>query len=237
MPEFSIVLVEPKYEGNVGSVARLMKNFGFKDLVLIDPPIISCEARAMAMHGKDVLGNARTAGDLKDINEEFDYLVATTAVTAGDKNALRTPILPEDLEKALDTKGKIALVFGREDCGLSNEEIALCDLIVTIPADKDYPTLNLSHSVAIILYEIRRHEMRREAHSLRKMRDLNKVEKDTLLAKFDAFSDLVYDREYDRKMARKTFRQVIGRAFISGKEAYTMIGIYRKAADKLGKKR
>ncbi|MFH1126189.1 MAG: TrmH family RNA methyltransferase, partial [Candidatus Altiarchaeota archaeon] len=82
MADFSVVLVEPKYEGNVGSVARLMKNFGFKSLVLVKPPKLDKEARAMSMHGRDILEKAVKLKSFKQLEEKFDLLIATSSVVA-----------------------------------------------------------------------------------------------------------------------------------------------------------
>lgn len=235
MAEFSVVLVEPQYEGNIGSVARLMKNFGFKELILVNPPELSKDARKMAVHAKDILDNAIKASDFKKLCEGFDYVVGTTAVIATDSNALRTPVFPEDLANALETKGKIALVFGREADGLLNDEIALCDLIVTIPSSNEYPTLNLSHSVAIILYELSRLEMRKKFNKLRKLRKLEKIEKDVLLKNYDSLVECIFLNDYERRIVKKTFRQILGRAFVSGREANTLTGLYRKSGNKIRK--
>ncbi len=235
MPKFSVVLVEPKYEGNIGSVARVMKNLGFQELILVNPPQISKEARIMAMHGVDILENSIVVNNFKKIRGWFDFLVATTAIVAGDRNPMRTPVFPEDLLNSLDVEGDIALVFGREDYGLYNDEIGLCDLIVTIPANPEYPTLNLSQSVAIILYEISRLRLRKELHDLKKFRRLNKIEKEVLLEKFDSLADSLYENDFELKLVKKTFRQLIGRAFISGREAFTLIGLFRRARDRIKK--
>ncbi|MBN2015175.1 MAG: RNA methyltransferase [Candidatus Altiarchaeota archaeon] len=235
MASFSVILVEPKYEGNVGSVARVMKNFGFSELVLVEPPMLGKEARAMAMHGRDILDNAKVFDDFSSLKDEFDFLIATSAVIATDKNKLRTPVSPSELAEASDIEGKIGLVFGREDQGLLNEEIGLCDLLVSIPASPGYPTLNLSHSVAVILYELSRQGFEKKRKRMKKLRHADKVEKKVLLEKFDSFTDSVLEREQDAKMAKKTFRQLIGRAFISGKESFNLTGLFRKATKKIGK--
>ncbi len=235
MASFTVILVEPRYEGNVGSVARVMKNFGFGDLVLVNPPEIGREARAMAMHGRDILDDVRVVDGFGVLGEEFDFLVATTAVVASDKNPLRTPIFPGDLRSSLDFDGRVGLVFGREDYGLYNEEIGLCDLIVSIPTSREYPTLNLSHSVAVILYEISKQKLESGRRKLKKLRRADLVEKQVLLDKFDSFVDQVHSREQDARMAKKTFRQLIGRAFISGRESFTLIGLFRRASKKMGR--
>lgn len=229
----SVILVEPRYEGNIGSVARVMKNFGFSELVLVNPPSLGGEARAMAMHGRDLLEDAKVVDNFSSLKDEFDFLIATTAVIATDRNPLRTPIPVQDLRNALEVDGRIGLVFGREDYGLLNEEIEVCDLIVSVPANSEYPTLNLSHSVAVILYELSRQGFEGERKRLKKFQRADLVEKKVLLEKFDSFVDLVHGREQDAKLAKKTFRQLIGRAFISGRESFTLIGLFRKAAKKI----
>ncbi|OYT42029.1 MAG: rRNA methyltransferase [Candidatus Altiarchaeales archaeon ex4484_43] len=235
MPTFSVILVEPRYEGNIGSVARVMKNFGFNELILINPVKLGKEARAMAMHGRDILENAEILDGFEKLKEKFDFLIATTSIVGTDRNLLRTPVFPEDLKNSITLDGKIGLVFGREDYGLYNEEIEACDLLVSIPASEEYPTLNLSHSVAILLYEISRQRFENRKKRLKKFRKADLVEKEVLLEKFDSFVDSVHDREQDAKLAKKTFRQLIGRAFISGRESFTLIGLFRKARDRIKK--
>jgi len=235
MPTFSVILVEPRYEGNIGSVARVMKNFGFSELILINPVKLGKEARAMAMHGIDILKNAKKFDNFSAVKEKFDFLIATTSIVGTDRNPLRTPIPLYDLRNALEVEGKIGLVFGREDYGLYNEEIEACDLLVSIPASEEYPTLNLSHSVAILLYEISRQRFENRKNRLKKLRKADLVEKKVLLEKFDSFVDSVHDREQDAKLAKKTFRQLIGRAFISGRESFTLIGLFRRAGERIKK--
>ncbi len=231
MENFSVILVEPKYQGNIGAVARVMKNFGFRNLVLVSPPKIGSEARAYSMHGLDILRSARVIKNFKELKKKFDFLVATSAISAGDGNAMRTPVFPEDLANAIKTKSRVGIVFGREDYGLYNEEIQECDILITIPASSEYPTLNVSHSVAIVLYEIFR--MRNEKSKNKKFTSITPKEKEVLLKKYDALVDKVQKQDYNRKIAKKTFRQLIGRAFISGKEAFTLIGIFRRAGERI----
>ncbi len=103
---FSVVLIEPKYQGNIGSVARVMKNFGFSELVLVNPPDMGKEAIAMAMHGRDVLENAKIIRDFEEVKDRFDFLIATSAVVASDSNSKRTPVIPEELKNAVGGGGE-----------------------------------------------------------------------------------------------------------------------------------
>ncbi len=232
MPEFSVILVNPKYDGNIGSVARVMKNFGFNKLVLVKPPELGREARAKAMHARGIIENAERAESLKKLKDKFDFLVATSAISATDKNPWRTPILPENLETSLDKRGSVGLVFGREDRGLTNEEIECCDLLVTIPANPEYPTLNLAQAAGIVLYEISRMEMRHRRKG-KKYKPLDLVEKKIMLEKFDAVVDKTHSGGFERKLLKKTFRQLVSRAFVSGREAHGLIGLFRKAAERI----
>ena len=231
MAEFALVLVEPKYDGNIGSVARVMKNFGFGRLVLVNPPRIGKEARKNAMHALDVLLSAEKFKTLSEVKKEFDFLVATSAIVAGNRNALRIPVTPEALENAVDAEGSVGVVFGREDHGLRNEEILLCDMIVNIPSNPDYPTLNVAQSVGVILYELSRQRMR-STRTGKKFADLSAKEKEVLLENFDSLVESLYGMDFDRMIVKKTFRQLIGRAFISGREAMTLIGLFKRARQK-----
>ncbi|HHQ44684.1 MAG TPA: RNA methyltransferase [Candidatus Altiarchaeales archaeon] len=235
MVRFKVVLVEPKYQGNIGSVARVMKNFGFNDLILVNPPRIEGEARAMSMHALDVLENATVVENLRDVDRYCDFKVSTSAITAGDSNALRSPVFPEELAKALDSDGNIGIVFGREDYGLYNEEVLECDMQVTIPANQEYPTLNLAQSVAVILYELSRSEHRKRAGK-RKFRELDGERKRVLYEMVDGMVDEVFDDDWTRELNKKSMKQVFGRAFVSGREAQTLIGLFRNAGEKLSGK-
>lgn len=229
---FHIVLVEPRYDGNVGSAARVMKNFGFKNLVIVNPPHIGPHGRRNAMHARDVLEDARVFARFEDILGEFDYMVGTTAKVAGDANRVRTPVFIEDLDQSIEASGDIAIVFGREDYGLLNEEILKCDMLTTIPVCPEYKTLNLAQSVGILLYELSRQQNKKNFKSS-KFRKLSGVEKDILFRFYDELVAKVRHHEFERDIARQTFRNVVGRSFVSAREARTLTGIFRKAAESI----
>ncbi|MFH1055212.1 MAG: RNA methyltransferase [Candidatus Altiarchaeota archaeon] len=231
---FHVILVEPRYDGNIGSVARVMKNFGFRKLVLVNPPKMGPEARKNSMHARDIMEKARIVDSFEKVVEEFDVLVGTTAKVGGDANTLRTPVFPEELAKALDAKGKVGIVFGREDYGLLNEELERCDMLVTIPAHHEYPTLNLAQSACIILYELSRESNKKKTGG-KKFRSLSKVEKDYMLKFYDELVDEVQDHLFERDLAKRTFRHIVGRSFISGREAKTLMGVFRHARKKINK--
>lgn len=150
-----IVLLNPSHPGNIGAIARAMKNMGLRDLALVAPdrfPDPQAEARAAA--AADLLAGARVVADL-------DAAVGDCHVVIGTSSRSRTlpwPVLePRELAARLssDYRGRrTAIVFGREERGLSNSELQRCNLHVQIPADPAYPVLNLAMAVQIIAYEI-----------------------------------------------------------------------------------
>jgi len=227
---FHVVLVEPRYDGNVGAVARVMKNFGFRNLALVNPPPLGAEARKASMHGRDIMEAARVYSSFEELAGAYDFLVGTSAKLSGDANTLRTPVYPEGLLKASGSRGRVAILFGREDVGLLNGELEQCDMQVTIPANPEYPTLNLSHSVAVLLYELSKERNKRT--SGKKLKPLSLVEKKYMLRFYDELVEASYKWGFEKRLAKRTFRAIVGRAFICGREAKTMMGVFRNALKK-----
>ena len=223
MPEIEIVLVEPLYEGNIGFVARVMKNFGFSRLVLINPPDIGEEAIARAAHAQDILAGAERRS-LQEVIERSNLLVATTGeVSKSICTSTRMPYYtPEEIrEKILNHSGKIAILFGRENWGLSNEEIRKCDLICTIPTSADYPIVNISHAVAIVCHEL--------AHLPRGTYPLaNRQELDSFYSHLDAFLDRIEHPDFKRENTLVMLRRIFSRAGLTPREVSTLHGLLRR---------
>ena len=146
------------YPGNLGAVARAMANFGVSDLRLVEPVAdpMSAEARAMASHGEHLLDSISRHSSLQEAVADCVWVACTSARTGGlfrDQNvvSMREGAL---LAARYAECGKIALVFGPEDHGLTNDEISKCHYLLTIPADSTYGVLNLSQAVVIALYEL-----------------------------------------------------------------------------------
>jgi tRNA/rRNA methyltransferase len=155
-----VVLVRPHYAGNLGAVARVMRNFGLHQLVLVNPvaDLGDREARRLSTHGEFILDQARTVSELGDAVADCGMVIATAGLVDGIVRE-RAAGAPEDLLRDLvpllhDAPG--ALVFGPEPSGLTNAEIARCHGVIHIPADPGYAALNLAQSVAICLYELRK---------------------------------------------------------------------------------
>ncbi|WP_287130062.1 RNA methyltransferase [Candidatus Cyanaurora vandensis] len=150
--ETAIVLVEPAGPLNLGAVARVMKNFGLTDLRLVAPHCTpqDPEALLMAVHAQEVLSGAQLFSTLGEALADRERVVGTTA---------RTRDLPVAMDPAQALGwlvGRGALVFGPEDRGLSNQELALCQRWLTLPTHPAYPSLNLAQAVGICCYELDR---------------------------------------------------------------------------------
>jgi len=226
--ELEVVLVQPRYDGNVGSVARVMKNFGFSSLTLVNPCPIGDFARAMASHAKDVLESARMLSSIDEI--EADVLVGTTSVIGRDNaDHLRYPFLtPEELAEQLkEVDARVAILFGREDFGLLNEELRKCHMIVRIPANPEYPSLNISHAVAVILYELSKVRGRGE----RKVTSRENVER--LMKSVSELLEMLSYPDYKREKVLMVVQRIIGRAMLTHREYMTLMGILRKVKRRL----
>jgi TrmH family RNA methyltransferase len=150
-----IVLVDPNHPGNIGAAARAMKNMGLSDLHLVRPNSFpSVEATARASGAYDVLDAAR-------VHEEFEDAIAACGLVVG--TSARQRHLPWDLVEPRECAqriagaaktGEVAIVFGSERVGLTNTELARCNLLVTIPTDAQYSSLNLGMAVQVIAYEL-----------------------------------------------------------------------------------
>jgi tRNA/rRNA methyltransferase len=155
-----VVLVRTEVAANLGATARVMRNFGLTDLVLVSPAADprDLHARALATHGEEILDRCRVVADLGEAVADCVLIAATSARTGGlfRKQSVGAPdeILPHVVESL--PSGPVALVFGPERTGLTNEEVSRCTYLIHVPTDADCPALNLAQAVAICLYELRR---------------------------------------------------------------------------------
>lgn len=224
----SIVLIEPKTQGNLGAIARVMKNFEFDELILINPKCkTGKEAIKRAKHAKDILQNAK----IKNINylKNFDYIIGTTAVLGTDYNIPRSPLMPEELAKKIVKikNSKIAILFGREDTGLTTEEIRRCDFIVNIPASKNYKTLNISHALAIILYEI--FNLKNKNITKEKFIPASKKEKEQILKMVGKILDkMEFATKSKKETQKKVWKRIIGKGMLTKREAFALMGFLKK---------
>lgn len=151
-----VVLVEPAGPLNIGSVARLCANFGVVSLRLVNPRCDPSgeEARRMAVHAGDLLEQAAQHDSLDSAIADCSRVVATCGRLDHGTIPLQAP--DQALSWLIEADGPIAVVFGREDRGLTNDELRLCHKVLTLHSGESYPSLNLSHAVAVVLHDLAR---------------------------------------------------------------------------------
>ncbi len=148
------ILVEPAVAENIGAAARAIKTMGFDKLYLVNPcNHLSGPARWLAHASNDILENAKVFSSLPEASQEIDYIIATSA----KPRHVKADFFPiDDLFEIIMKKGSsintVAIVFGREESGLTNDEIGLCDLLSFVPMKNLYPSLNLAQSVMLYAY-------------------------------------------------------------------------------------
>ncbi len=158
MENITVILNKPKYPGNIGSVARCAKNMGIRSMIVVNPATVDKETMAqLSTHlALDVVDKIQYYDTLEQALAPFQYIVGTTG-RSGDTSLKRSMIYPRAMAKEIvpiSQNNKVALVFGPEDRGLTNRELMRCDLLVKIPTSDDLKSINLSHAVMIICYEI-----------------------------------------------------------------------------------
>lgn len=225
----AVILVRPAIPGNIGAVARAMANFGFSRLIIVDSKCkIDEEARKRAKHAQKILDDAVFEKTLKKAISEFGISVGTTGVLGSDYNIARSPVVVESAaEKVKSVNGSVALVFGAEDAGLSNEELQMCDFTSTIPSSKNYPVLNLSHAVSIFLYEISKKE---NSENLKKGFPLAEGGEKKALenAMNSAIESVKYRTVFEKRTQKLVWKKILGKATPTKREAFAMIGLLKK---------
>ena len=227
-----VVLVRPKEDGNVGAVARLGKNFGVAELTLVAPRArLGPTARRRAMAGLSLLTGARRVSTLEEAVADADLVVGSTDLSTGRSSAyLRRAVSPERLgELAGPLVGTLALVLGPEDDGLHRDELHRCDLLVHVPARREFPTLNLSHAAAVLLYALHRRGGPADPESTPapEVLELNGREKELLIARLE---ELARRSGYPRHKQRGLillFRRVLGRSTPTEAECRMLLGFFK----------
>jgi len=239
---FRIVLTRPLYGGNVGSVCRAMMNMGFSRLAVVEPtnPLDEVELRKMALSAVSIYENRSEHPTLADAVTDCHVVAGTSARLGMYRSHSRTlrEWVPDMLRSA--AAGPVALAFGPEDDGLSNDEIALCNRIIQIPTTDAYKSLNLSQAVLLCCYELYvgtesfepTEESSREATSSERER-MFEVWRHTLLN-----IGFMHDQTADHMMLG--LRRILSRGILTDKDVRILMGIARQSnwnAEELKKRR
>lgn len=148
-----IVLIETSHSGNIGSAARAMKTMGLTQLYLVSPKSVDEQSYALSAGAEDVVKNAVIVESFDDAVKDCSLVIGTSARLRHLQNTLIEP--RECAEKVASHVGNVAIVFGRERIGLTNDELLNCHYHLTIPANPDYSSLNLAMAVQLVSYELR----------------------------------------------------------------------------------
>ncbi len=188
----NIVLVDTIHPGNIGSVARAMKTMGLQRLSLVNPRVFpSGESTALAGNATDVLENANIFNSINDAIKDSTFVYATSA----RDRSIQWPIMnaeqaANDICNVVNSKKEVSIVFGKEDRGLTNEELELANKLIEIPANSEYPVLNLAMSAQVICYEILKAS---SDDTNREWRDYPEVNSDQLQRLIDHFIETAVD--------------------------------------------
>ncbi len=204
-------------------MARLAKNFGVRKLYLVNPKADMSVATIYAAHAADVLeGAARVT--FNQLRRENQLLIATTAVRAvKGSNVIRRTVKPERIGELVRAARTAALVFGRDTTGLTNDEIAGCDVTTVIDTGTRYRTLNLGHAVAILLYLASGVKSKGKAVQSRRARDLFA----------SSFYQLASSAELPKHKVRnmgEVGKRIAASAALTDSQLFLMSGVFRKAA-------
>ncbi len=226
--ELRVVLVRPKGSGNIGSVARAMKNFGVRDLAIVGGGRTeSFLARSMAAHARDVLKSVRRFATLREAVADCGLVVGTTCREGLYREHSRPPREATPAVAAAARKAKCALVFGPEDHGLSNEDLKHCQQLITIPTDPEYPSLNLAQAVTVCLYEIFLATLDAGAGE-----DIERAPAEDVERLFDKMKQSLLEIGYldpqNPEHILFAFRRIFGRGGLEAKDVRILIGLFRQ---------
>ena len=237
LPRFNksicIVLVEPEHDGNIGAVARCMMNFGITDLRIVGREgDWSEETRKRAKNAQEVLDGAKLVDTLEKGVSDCSIVIGTSGKREeGEKTSLRHFLLPDELPDRLsDVEGRVAVVFGPEGKGLLNEQLRMCDILVTIPTWEGYPILNLSHAVAIICYSWFIN-CQTWSPSGAEERLLEPALRERFREESMRLVRSIPTKEHKRKGIEETLIRVVMRGLPKNDEMHRLIGIISEAAD------
>jgi tRNA/rRNA methyltransferase len=142
-------------------------------------------------------------------------------------------LLPEEVvSECKNLNGKIGLVFGSEDSGLSNDDLLLCDFALHIPSSSEYPVLNLSHAASIVFYEFFKNNDLRGSHVVASLRE----REEALIVLNEVVDNMSFRAESDRDTQRVVWRRVIGKSLLTKRELFSVIGFFRNVLFSLKKK-
>jgi TrmH family RNA methyltransferase len=238
LDQVCVVLVRARNPNNIGAVARAMHDFGFRRLRVVNEYAVPFATARSAVDASEVLANAVEFNSVADAVADCTLVVGTTAV---GERALQHPLhaLPEaaaEIGKPLAQEGRVALLFGSEKTGLSNEELSHCHWLLTIPMqeheDVRHPSMNLGQAVAVCLYELVREKGMHAGISVPAAADAGEVERLTVLLT-EVLEKTGYTRRHPANCDEAQIRRLVLRMGVTASDAPVWMGILRQMLWKL----
>ena len=226
-----VVLVEPMGPLNIGSVCRAMMNFGFSDLRLVNPcgAYKSREARKMALKADVLIDNARVYPGLIEALDQCHYAFGTTRRFGKYRNDFLLPDLAAQQAVSLPEHSRVALVFGREDKGLTTEELDLCQHFLTIPTHDDFASMNLAQAVSVCLYEFSKALKNVSSKDVFGITPCNVEELERMYQHMrQTLVDIEYSDPLNPDHILRTFRRCFGRAVLSERDVRVLQGLWSR---------
>lgn len=232
LERIAIVLVEPREPGNIGAAARAMANQGLSRLVLVRPPDhLVPDAFRMALAARPILEAAVVADDLGTALAGFGVVAGTTRRGGAGRRGRVTPRgLAAELP-ALTVANDVAVLFGREESGLTNAELQYCQRLVTIPSSEGFGSLNLAQAVLVVAYEIFLASSGAVAGCAATPRHAPTAELEGLFEQMErVLLDIGYLHPENPARMMRVFRRLLGRAGPDAREVRALRGIFRQVA-------
>ena len=235
IPHLCIVLVATRNPLNIGAVARAMSNFGFRTLRLVNPYEPSFREARSAVGASDLLANAQQFTSVAEAVADCTLVVGTTAGRSRElQHALKSlPTGAQTIRKRM-TSGRVALLFGSEKRGLSNEDFSHCHWLLRIPTREEHPSMNLAQAVAICLYEIARGSKVPRERDTMKLATAGQIDRITgILSESLRVSGYVKPRSGE--VTEEKLRRLVRRLNLPAEDADVWLGMLRQILWKLRK--
>ncbi|NCP61852.1 MAG: RNA methyltransferase [Alphaproteobacteria bacterium] len=228
-----VILSRPTLSQNIGACARAMLNFGLTEMRLIDPQAnwLDSDARALSASADRVLEKAVV---FKTAQEAFADLQGVYATTARPRDMIKEAISPREaaveVNAFVNSGKKVGLLFGSEKCGLDNDEIALCDKIITVPLNPDFSSINLAQAVILISYEMYQGRRDAPARDVLWERDDQEAPREELFAFYEHLEGALeiggyFQVDHKRDLMQRNLRNMFARASLTSQEVRSLRGV------------
>ena len=232
------ILVRPNFLGNIGSTARVMKNFGFSQLRLVNPPrnYLDAEARKMAVDAFDVLKSARVENSLSNALKDINLAFSTSACQHRTEEPEALGLLVDKIhQQDLTHENKVAFVFGDERDGLTREEIARCHELILVPTEPTFASLNLAQALGIVAYELSRLNSLQNCNASSDILPCGAEEDELMQLTSELMDKANFSRRYNRDLVVLQLRNALQKMRPNKREFDLLRGFLLRLNDKLNK--